>query len=317
MCRLCRSPISSTSLLWRSSPSVQDTLTIARSLSYLGVLGLYTKEWDRSHRRLEEALTYWQEAQHAWGIAYTLLYLGAIELMQEHREEAVRLLEESLAGYREIGDESARGLALLWLAGAIAERGEILRAAILLQELLELSSQAQDRRLMYLCAAGVAWLLRDQGDPEQLARLLGAAQQLRETMRIVRGVVFRTRVVISIATETLQARLGQESFEAALAEGRSLSFQQMAALILLALDGAAQVGAPTEAAQEPRHPSILSPREHEVLQLVAEGFSNKQIAKELIIAESTAKYYVTSIFNKLGVDTRAQAVAVAAQRGLL
>jgi NarL family two-component system response regulator YdfI len=50
---------------------------------------------------------------------------------------------------------------------------------------------------------------------------------------------------------------------------------------------------------------------------VAGGFSNKQIAKELIIADSTAKYYVTSIFNKLGVDTRAQAVAVAAQRGLL
>jgi predicted ATPase/DNA-binding NarL/FixJ family response regulator len=297
--------------------SVEDTLTIARSLSSLGVLGLYTKEWDRSHRHLEEALTYWQEAQHAWGIAYTLLYLGAIELMQEHREEALRLLEESVAGYREMGDESARGLALMWLVIAAREQGEIPGAATHLQELLELSSQAQDRRLMYLCAAGVAWLLRDQGDPEQLARLLGAAQQLRETMGILKGVVFRTRMLIAIATETLQARLGQESFAAALAEGRFMSFQQMAALIRQALDGAVQVGAPTEAAQEPRHPSILSPREQEVLQLVAEGLSNKQIAKQLIIAESTAKYYVTSIFNKLGVDTRAQAVAVAAQRDLL
>jgi NarL family two-component system response regulator YdfI len=54
-----------------------------------------------------------------------------------------------------------------------------------------------------------------------------------------------------------------------------------------------------------------------VLQLVAEGRSNKQIAKELIIAVSTAKYYVTGVFNKLGVDSRAQAVAVAAQQGLL
>ena len=49
---------------------------------------------------------------------------------------------------------------------------------------------------------------------------------------------------------------------------------------------------------------------------MAEGFPNKQIAKELIIAESTAKSYVTGIFNKLTVDSRAHAVAVAAQRGL-
>jgi DNA-binding NarL/FixJ family response regulator len=54
-----------------------------------------------------------------------------------------------------------------------------------------------------------------------------------------------------------------------------------------------------------------------VLRLVAEGRSNKEIAKELIIAQSTAKYYVTGVFNKLGVDSRAQAVAVAAQQGLL
>jgi DNA-binding NarL/FixJ family response regulator len=124
-------------------------------------------------------------------------------------------------------------------------------------------------------------------------------------------------MVLSITTEALQARLGQEAFEAALAEGRSLDFQQMAALIREVLDGAAQGGTPKEAAQQVRGPTVLSPREREVLRLVAEGLSNKQVAKELIIAESTAKYYVTSIFNKLGADTRAQAVAVAAQRSLL
>jgi predicted ATPase/DNA-binding CsgD family transcriptional regulator len=63
--------------------------------------------------------------------------------------------------------------------------------------------------------------------------------------------------------------------------------------------------------------SLLSPRERETLQLVAQGLSNKQIAKQLVVAESTAKSFVTGMFNKLGVDRRAQAVAVAAQRGLL
>jgi tetratricopeptide (TPR) repeat protein len=106
--------------------SLQDTVSIARSLSYLGVLGLQTKEWDRSKRYLEEALTSWEDVQHAWGIAYTLLYLGAIELMQEHRQGAERLLEESVARYREMGDESFRGLALLWLVSATGEQ-EVLR----------------------------------------------------------------------------------------------------------------------------------------------------------------------------------------------
>jgi DNA-binding NarL/FixJ family response regulator len=88
------------------------------------------------------------------------------------------------------------------------------------------------------------------------------------------------------------------------------------ALTRVLLAGAAQGEVPKQTAQE-RGSTILSPREQDVLRLVAEGRSNKEIAKELIIAQSTAKYYVTGVFNKLGVDSRAQAVAVAAQQGLL
>jgi len=54
-----------------------------------------------------------------------------------------------------------------------------------------------------------------------------------------------------------------------------------------------------------------------VLGLVAEGRSNKEIAAEFIISEHTAKYHVTSLLDKLGADSRVQAVALAAQRGLL
>jgi DNA-binding NarL/FixJ family response regulator len=65
-----------------------------------------------------------------------------------------------------------------------------------------------------------------------------------------------------------------------------------------------------------RH-SELSDRERSVLRLVAAGMSNKQIARSLTITERTVKFHVTSILNKLGVDNRAQAVAVALERGLL
>jgi predicted ATPase/DNA-binding CsgD family transcriptional regulator len=297
--------------------SIQDPVTIARSLSLLGVLGRVTREWDQSRRYLEEALTYWEDAGDAWGIAYTLAYLGSIECRQGHYQEAARLLEDSLGQFRGIGDVSARGVALVWLVYAAGEEGDLPGAVTYLQELHELSSESQSRRYLHVCGIGVAWLLRDQADAVQLARLLGAIQQLRAMMGIGQGNIVSAAMMFSITIEALQARLGQEAFEAVLAEGRSLSFQQIVALIRQVLDGANYAGAPKAAEQGFRQPSILSPREEEVLQLVAEGRSNKQIAKELIIAVSTAKYYVTGVFNKLGVDSRAQAVAVAAQQGLL
>ena len=61
----------------------------------------------------------------------------------------------------------------------------------------------------------------------------------------------------------------------------------------------------------------LSAREREVLGLVAQGRSNKEIAAALKIVERTVKFHVTSIFNKLGAENRAQAVAIAKERGLV
>jgi len=62
---------------------------------------------------------------------------------------------------------------------------------------------------------------------------------------------------------------------------------------------------------------VLSPREREVLDLLAEGCSNRQIAGRLFIAETTVKGYVAALLDKLGVSSRLQAVVRAAQRGLL
>jgi NarL family two-component system response regulator YdfI len=61
----------------------------------------------------------------------------------------------------------------------------------------------------------------------------------------------------------------------------------------------------------------LTERELEVLEGVAHGERNKEIAARLGITERTVKAHLTSIYNKLGVDSRASAVAAAMQRGLL
>ena len=63
--------------------------------------------------------------------------------------------------------------------------------------------------------------------------------------------------------------------------------------------------------------SILSPREREVLQLVAKGGSNKSIAADLFIGESTVKTHIIHIFNKLDVKDRTEAVAEAAKKGII
>ena len=61
----------------------------------------------------------------------------------------------------------------------------------------------------------------------------------------------------------------------------------------------------------------LTGREQQVLEAAALGERNKEIARRLGITERTVKAHLTSIYNKFGVDSRAAAIAVAAQRGLL
>ncbi|MEX2210509.1 MAG: response regulator transcription factor [Gaiellaceae bacterium] len=78
-----------------------------------------------------------------------------------------------------------------------------------------------------------------------------------------------------------------------------------------------------EPAFDPRHPrrapgrGALSPREREALRLVAEGLTNREIARKLEIGDETVKTLLGRSFAKLGARKRAEAVAVAQERGLL
>src|SRR6266851_4497465 len=62
---------------------------------------------------------------------------------------------------------------------------------------------------------------------------------------------------------------------------------------------------------------MLTERELEVLNLLAQGMPNKEIAAQLVISERTAKFHVSSIMGKLGATNRTEAVSLAAQRGLI
>ncbi|MEM1393895.1 MAG: response regulator transcription factor [Cyanobacteria bacterium P01_H01_bin.150] len=61
----------------------------------------------------------------------------------------------------------------------------------------------------------------------------------------------------------------------------------------------------------------LTPREIEILQMLTPGLSNKVIAKQLNISDHTVKFHISSIFQKLNVSTRTEAVAVGVRLGLI
>ena len=146
-------------------------------------------------------------------------------------------------------------------------------------------------------------------------------------MREIRRLVPHSRVIV------LTSYLDDDRLLPAIEAGadgyllKDLEPAELARAIRTAQAGEAMI-APTVAGRllrslsQPRVPAAadgerLTPREHEVLALIATGRSNKRIALELGIAEKTVKTHVGHVLAKLGVSDRTQAALLAVQRGLV
>lgn len=92
-----------------------------------------------------------------------------------------------------------------------------------------------------------------------------------------------------------------------------------AGLLTVSREHFASFGAGRRAIRAPvaRSTEALTRRESEILGMLADGLANKEIAAHLHISSHTVKSHVTSLFAKLDVDTRAEAVAVGVRRGLI
>ncbi|MBI4195711.1 MAG: response regulator transcription factor [Betaproteobacteria bacterium] len=95
------------------------------------------------------------------------------------------------------------------------------------------------------------------------------------------------------------------------ARGEAVMSPQMAAKLARGLQGAARGPAPP-----PAERGKLSPREREILALLARGASNKEMARELKLAESTVKIHVQNILRKLKLTSRVQAAVYAVESGI-
>jgi DNA-binding CsgD family transcriptional regulator len=158
-------------------------------------------------------------------------------------------------------------------------------------------------------------LVGDGADAARRARLLGAGDTLVQATGTMYGTLSR---VPGQSVAGHRAQLEQEGLGTAYRQGRSMAFGEVVTLALELLEDFAQtLPGPKTVAREPIRENPLSAREQEVLHLVAEGLTSKQIGQQLFLSPRTVDHHLTSIFNKLGVDSRAQAVAVAAREGLI
>lgn len=124
----------------------------------------------------------------------------------------------------------------------------------------------------------------------------------------------RDRAELKQATLEARTALREAATAAAVAAQRAFTYVQVLDEALAALqraDGGAVASLPAAKAPGPLLGQGLSPRERDVLALVAEGRSNKAIAATLSVSPNTVKTHVASLLGKLNADSRTQLAAMA------
>jgi non-specific serine/threonine protein kinase len=290
--------------------------SVAESLRQLTNLTTLEGDYERAAVLGEDCLAASRAEGDLRARGMALLSLGSVRLLQERLEQAATHFVEGLALLRQVGDTSGIAATLTGQSVVAQSLGNITAADSMLAEALTLCRDLGDDRSTYYAATVAVGRLVSRGALEPTARLVAALDFHRERTTLVAGVM--EQVNLSRATAAARAALGEAAFTAAWKTGRELSVGHILDEVLVALTNSPTAGSvvgPPETRQ--RSAGRLSKRENEVLQLVASGLSNPQIAERLVITPRTAKFHLASIMEKLGASSRAQAVALASQLDLL
>jgi len=298
-----------------------DTRATVRMLLILGIVNFSAGDLVSSQMQLMESLMQARALGDERDIAYALLGLGWVACFQGEYTTAQTQLEEGLMHSRKVGDREA----LVWWhfghAMAAFEQGDYPLTRTHLEACLEILGQwdYQYKQFVTLCLEILGEVAAEQGEPAWAARLWGAAETVRITGPSMPSIL---RTTYQQYTTTVHARLGEKAFQAALAEGRKMTPEQ-------ALTARGSAVSTASAAEQPEalptfltkhvssYPAGLTTREVEVLRLVAQGMTDAQVAEQLIISPRTVTTHLTSIYNKLGINSRVAATRFAAEHRLV
>jgi DNA-binding CsgD family transcriptional regulator len=237
--------------------------------------------------------------------------LGNFELSAGDLDAARTHLAESLDIARTLNDRDGIVHQTFNLGLAEYLTGSPGAAGALFAESLDLARRTGMKANMAYALLGLALAGRDGADPGWSARLHGAAHQaLADLGHPVEPLEAR---LAGLDRQRLRAAMGDGAFEADYAAGRTLDTAQV--LALLGPTDAAAGQAPVAGSGEAV--TMLTPRELDVLKLVAQGLSNSDVAQRLFLSEHTVHRHLANILRKLDLSSRAAAAAWGARAGLV
>jgi predicted ATPase/DNA-binding CsgD family transcriptional regulator len=304
---------------------IGDTIALPTTLSNLGDIACFEEDYDLAATYHAEALAIRREIGNKRGIAISLSNLGMVAYLRGDLDSAATWYDEGMTYAQEVDDQFGKAGILLGQGKIAVRRGDLTEGLHLLTQALYILRQMGSRRLMADVVDALAAAAASDGRFSAAARLIGSTTTMREGHQI--GITHRSKTEINELLTDLHRQLGEDGFSTAFDAGKRLTLElavdesiDLAQLIVaseterLARERAATEASAGDVAADELG---LTPREREVLNLLALGMSDKEIADELYISPRTAMTHVGNILSKLGVNKRTLAASVAVRRGLV
>jgi non-specific serine/threonine protein kinase len=281
---------------------------------------------DRLEQHAEEALALCRAAGSPLLTPYALRTLMGVANLRGDSARARLFGEECLARFREIEDPNGLMATLVDLLMLARRQSDLEAAETRGRESLPVLRRLGVSRYTASTLEVMAWTAQIRGQSERAAVLLGAASALRASTGVTQEALERSSYEQTLADA--RAAAGEARFAAAWTRGQALSLEAAIAEALTEAHEVARTASNetvtvgpadgrTRARTLPAYPDRLSAREVEVLQLLATGHSNREIAATLVLSVRTIEHHLVRIYPKLGVRGRADAAAYAVRHGLL
>jgi DNA-binding CsgD family transcriptional regulator len=293
---------------------VGDARGRAAALHHLACVEEIHLNWEAAGPLFEAELALWRELDEPGAVATTQMLLSGVAFGQGDLGRAVALAEEAAAGFRELGDRGWLASVEWYLGLFAAAKGQLADAARRYRDSLNGYAEVGEVSFLFKPLVGLAAVAIEVGLPDTAAKLLGAADEL--TARTGAALFPFDLPAYERAQAGSLKLLGETAFAARHRTGSTLGVAE-----LLAEADAVVATAEATPSLPPRSgrraPTDLSPRELDVLRLVAEGKTDAAIAGTMFLSRRTVNAHVANILGKLGAPTRGDAVARARDLGLL